>query len=227
VIATCRNPSSPSVEDLLALQKNIKDSNSHLRMRVETLDILSHDSIGALAKKFEQEGTKLHGIINNAGVGPYSTENLSMSQKNHSLDNSDEEFLKTFHLNVVGTHYATRSLLPFLVDFPPFPPLVVSISSTLGSIELNDINKCLYNTRGVLPFQLSKASLNMWNKTMSQQYKEASFVVACPGWLQTGQELNADLKPELAAFHLSRLVEKIQLEDSGKFFDLKMNVLPF
>jgi len=89
------------------------------------------------------------------------------------------------------------------------------------------VNKTLFSAGDLLPFRLSKVALNMWNKTMSQRFKDISFVVTCPGWLKTGQELNADLKPEQAAFYLLRVVEKIRLEHSGFFFDLKMKELPY
>ena len=83
----------------------------------------------------------------------------------------------TFNVNVIAPLMLSRALLPLLKKGADAsknqsqiePPLIVNISSILGSIESNK-----GNGGGIYPYRTSKAALNMMTRSLSLDLRKSN-----------------------------------------------------
>ena len=87
---------------------------------VLTADIGNIDSVNAAAKTALDEFKTIDILINNAGVGKFGK----------FLDLSPEEFENIMRINLFGIYYATRAILPGMIEQQSGD--IVNISSTAG-----------------------------------------------------------------------------------------------
>ena len=181
-----------------------------LKVRVEQLDVASADSVAALAAKLKGQSVDL--LINNAGVsgGARRLEELKMEDLEHIMN-----------VNAYGPVRVTQALLPNLRTGAG--KTVVSISSGLGSIT--------QNTRGGnYAYRQSKASLNMFMRTLAAELKGEGFVCIpmSPGWVQTDMGgPNAQLTPEQSITGMRKVIDNLKPEDSGKFWNHDGSEVPW
>ena len=101
--------------------------------------------------------------------------------------------------------------------------LIVNITSTLGSIELN--------TRGGFwGYRASKAALNMLNRTLARELESQRFtcVVINPGWVRTDMGgPHARLSPAESIGGMRKVISRLTPEDSGGFFDYRGEPRPW
>ena len=197
VIGTARNPDR--AEEL-----------SVIADRVEQLDVADPASVAALAKRLE--GVPIDILINNAGI---------FERQDTTIDGVDYEMMeRTFAVNTLGPLRVTQALLPNLRAGQR--KLIVSMSSQLGSIE---------NSNGRwYAYRASKSALNQINKIWSAELGPQGFtcVVVHPGWVRTDMGgPNATYSTEESVAGLVEVIEGLDAEDNGRFYDLKGNPVPW
>lgn len=151
-------------------------------------------------------------LINNAGVigSMTSLEELDFADITH-----------TFDVNALGPLRLTRGLLGALEKSTT--RRVVSISSGMGSIADNA-------NGGAYGYRLSKAALNMANRSMSVDLRERGFtcVVLNPGWVQTDMGgSQAPLPVDRSVRSMLELIDRLTPADSGRFLNVTGNDFPW
>ena len=174
-----------------------------LKVRVEQLDVANPASVQDLAGRLE--GVPIDILINNAGIMGADAPTF-MSLDVDSLD-------QTLQVNTLGAMRVTQALYDNLKLGKA--KKIIQITSELGSISLN--------TRGGLyGYRISKAALNMFNKTLADELGGKGFtcVVLHPGWVQTDMGgSNAPLTPEESIRGLIKVIEGLKHADNGRFLD--------
>ena len=150
-------------------------------------------------------------LINNAGIldgGNVSFEKLQI-----------DDLLRSIEVNTMGPMKITQLLLPKLSESAN--PRVFHMTSQLGSIADNQ-------SGGYYFYRISKAALNMFNKSFSQDYPNIPSIVIHPGWVRTDMGgNNAPISPEIAAINVSDLILTANNLSSGNFYNYKGEILPW
>ena len=150
-------------------------------------------------------------LINNAGVldcGNVSFEKLKIDDLLHSIE-----------VNTLGPMKITQLLLPKLSESGS--PRVIHMTSQMGSITDNQ-------SGGYYFYRISKAALNMFNKSFSQDYPNIPSIVIHPGWVKTDMGgTHAHISPEIAASNICDLILTADNTVSGNFYNYKGEILPW
>lgn len=200
VVATARKVSE--AKDLNAL-------GSKGKLRVLQLDVSDDASVKAFAAELGDVSVDL--LINNAGIsgGWDKLDDLS-------IDN----VLSVFNTNAAGTLRVTKALL---ARVPKRTGKLVHITSQMGSIDDN-------SSGGSYAYRMSKAALNMASKSLSVDLagKGIISIVVHPGWVQTDMGgRGAPVTADESAANIVKLIDRLTMEDTGKFFHAKGNELPW
>ncbi len=141
-------------------------------------------------------------LINNAG----------MLVQEDSFDKLDlNEVIKSFNVNAVGSMRVTQALLPALLKSNQ--AVVANVTSRMGSIDDNTSGK-------YYSYRMSKAALNMFNKSFSIDFPQITSVVLHPGWVQTRMGgASAPIQPADSAQSLLKIISGLTRKESGRFFD--------
>jgi len=178
--------------------------------RIVKLDVADSDSVRAMAE--ELKDTKIDILINNAGVFGHDTQNF--------IDLDIDKLNWSFQVNTLGPMRVTQALYENLLIGEE--KKILHMSSIMGSIE--------QNSGGGYGYRMSKAALNMFNKTLSVELADKGFicVVLHPGWVQTdmGGE-RAPLTPEESISGLIKVIEELSSGDNGRFYDYRGRELPW
>lgn len=179
------------------------------------LDTADEDSIANAAQELEGEAIDL--LINNAGI--YVRADLASTTK--------DDLLKQFEVNTVGPFLVTRAFLPHLKAAVAAngSVKVAQISSSLGSITLNTSA-----LKGYYGYRASKAALNMVSKSLAVDLKSDSIAVFVmhPGYVAT--DINGHqgtISTETSVIGLVAVIEKLTIEDTGKFYSHDGESLPW
>lgn len=100
---------------------------------------------------------------------------------------------------------------------------IVTISSMLGSMEMNDMG-------GIYAYRASKAGVNAIMKSMSVDLKERGITAIAmhPGWVQTDMGgSGADIDVETSVSGMKRVIDDLSLADSGKFISYNGQEMPW
>jgi len=210
VIATARDLEGETTAEL----RKLKEKNGD-QLRLEKLDVTSDASANQLAERLKADGVKINVLVNNAGIlKNYQTKFTELSTS---------DLLEHFQTNTLGPFRVTQAVLPLLSASSDGRPAVIStISSTLGSIT--------DNTSGLAyGYRVSKSAVNSWNRSLSIEFKEHIAIVICPGWVQTDMGgANAALKPEDSTKNIvENILEKVTLQDTGKFISQNGKEIPY
>ena len=150
-------------------------------------------------------------LINNSGIldcGNVTFEKLKIDDLLHSIK-----------VNTLGPMKITQLLLPKLSESAN--PRVFHMTSQMGSIADNQ-------SGGYYFYRISKAALNMFNKSFSQDYPHIPSIVIHPGWVRTDMGGNhAPISPEIAAINISDLILTPNNLSSGNFYNYKGEILPW
>lgn len=174
----------------------------------EGIDLVGTDM--QLAQRLKTSSIDL--LINNAGVG---------------LDDSIEEINskeieRHFLVNALGAFNVTLALLNKMNEGSK----IAFISSRLGSIATN-------TTGADYAYRMSKAALNAMAKNLSIDLKPRAISVAIlsPGKVDTDMlrllGINIGAKPSEVARRLMAIVDQLNLENSGTFWHVNGDVLPW
>jgi NAD(P)-dependent dehydrogenase (short-subunit alcohol dehydrogenase family) len=193
-----------SARDLAAAAELRALGKQHERVRLHAVDVRHDDSVRAMAKAIGGEAVDV--LVNNAGVMGKMT----------SLENVDlADAMATFDANALGPIRVTRALLPNLKKAER--PRVAHITSGMGSIGDN-------SSGGAYGYRMSKAALNMANKSMSLDLRERGItaVVVNPGWVQT--EMGGGGAPTPVEESVARMIaifDELTLVRTGAFIDYR------
>lgn len=171
-----------------------------LGVKVVQLDVTDAESVARMAE--ELDGQALDLLINNAGILPAQD----------TLAGADIETVAwTLDVNTLGPMRVTQALLPNLSAGAG--KTIVSISSGLGSLELNSDGR-FYGYRE------SKAALNMFTRSLAADLRDDGFIVIVmdPGWVQTDMGgPSAPLTPEQSITGVRAVIDGLTAEDTGTF----------
>ncbi|MEO5731201.1 MAG: SDR family NAD(P)-dependent oxidoreductase [Byssovorax sp.] len=170
VIATARNP-----QDARELQ-SLAESSRELAV----LACYVGDDAGVRAFAAKVTGA-VDALINNAGV---------MGAMTSLADLDTEDALKTYSINALGPLRVTGALLPQLRQGKV--KKVLHVTSGMGSISDN-------TSGGAYGYRMSKAALNMGNRSMAADLKRDGIhcAVINPGWVKTDMGGTGALLPQL------------------------------
>lgn len=178
--------------------------------RIVELDVADSASVRAMAE--ELKNTKIDILINNAGISGHGAGSFA----DLAIDKLDW----TFQVNTLGPMRVAQALYDNLLMGAG--KKILHVSSIMGSIEMN--------SGGAYGYRMSKAALNMFNKTLSLELADKGFicVVLHPGWVQTdmGGE-QAPLEPEESISGLIKVIEELDSDDNGRFYDYTGKELPW
>ena len=205
-------------EKVIATYRDVDAANAlrHLAeayatVEVRQLDVCRADSIDRLAGQVREDGQEIAILINNAGV---------LAQESFGRW-SAAAFERTFATNVAGPGLMAQAFK----DLFAAEAKIVNISSGIGSFGLS-----LGLGGGMGSYAASKAGLNMLTAHLAAALRGRGVLAVAfsPGWVKTdmgGQE--ADLDVETSVAGLRAVIDRLTLEDSGKFFSYTGELLPW
>lgn len=207
IFATCRNPNSAS--DLQTLKSQYPDA-----LTIVELDVNDSTSIAKAQATVASKTDQLDLLINNAGVFPRDAQNTTLGQ----LDRDAISDVVT--TNSVSPVMVTQAFVDLLKKGNN--PRIVMISSQMGSITRAGASG--------LSYRMSKASLNMATKVLSEMLSshDITVVTTHPGWVQTDMGgSSATLTSEQSASGLAQVAANLTLADTGKFYNYDGTDMPW
>jgi len=238
VLATCRNPSAPKSSGLLELQQEFGGEDGRLKIR--QLDVANQQNVADFGASLKGAVDRLDLLVNCAGM-------LHPSGKGETSlrDVSFEGLAETMATNAIGPLLIAKSCVPLLQkgsaafcppqqqkDKKDFRGVVLNVSARVGSIGDNGLG-------GWYSYRMSKTALNMATKNLSIELGRGSKKIACvalhPGTVDT--ELSRPYHrnvPEGKLFTvpysvecMMKIVEEIQMADSGKYLGWDGDAIPY
>jgi NAD(P)-dependent dehydrogenase (short-subunit alcohol dehydrogenase family) len=207
--------------DVLATYRSEKTANSLLdlndgakNLHTFEMDVNSSDSVKSAMSEIAKRFSSLDLVFNNAGI-------LYCSP----LDEvSSDAFRSIYETNVIGVFRVSEAAIPLLRN--GHEPLIVNLSSRLGSIELRGNSQL----GGAIAYQCSKAALNMLTKQMSIDYAKHGVrtISISPGWVKTdmgGEEAKYEVSESVELF-LSR-INQLPPESNGIFMGEDGEIIPW
>jgi NAD(P)-dependent dehydrogenase (short-subunit alcohol dehydrogenase family) len=189
------------------------------QLSVHQLDVSDEGSRQRLFQQLSEETEKIDLLINNAGI---ASGNEVRRFPFRAL--SQDDLCRCLLVNAVAQLMMTQKFFPLLERGAH--PIVVNISSNSGSITLKKAG----GDTGY-GYSSSKAALNMMTKMLSHELRDSGIIVVSfhPGWVRTTMLYceNAPLQPAESIGGMIRVIESLELDDSGKFLDWKGNELPW
>lgn len=197
VLATCRYPKQ--ADELQKLLTHYED-----RLIITRIDVTDESTIDASYQEIVKRIERLDLLINNAGV-------YDEGQSLGSLKLNDG--IHSFSVNAIGPILVAQKYLGLLKKGGQSK--VVSISSGMGAFT----NK---RDGGHYFYCASKAALNMNMLAYAYDAKQYGItsIVLSPGWVKTDMGgPNAPLTPTESVSRLIKIIDRITLKDTGKFFN--------
>jgi NAD(P)-dependent dehydrogenase (short-subunit alcohol dehydrogenase family) len=177
-----------------------------LDVSVERLDLADADAVAAFAGKID---TGLDLFIANAGT-------------NHPMNGDTAEDARAWEqmmmVNAIAPYLLGRALLPRMSDSGK----MIAISSGVGSVA--------QNSGGWVPYRTSKAALNMaWTSlALDARARGIACVLISPGWVKTRMGgAGAEITAEQSVGDMRALIERLTVEDTGKFLRRNGSELPW
>jgi NAD(P)-dependent dehydrogenase (short-subunit alcohol dehydrogenase family) len=121
-------------------------------------------------------------------------------------------------VNAIAPYQLGKGLLPRMIGGGK----MIAISSGMGSIE--------QNSGGWVPYRTSKAALNMaWScLALEARGHGVACVLFSPGWVQTRMGgASAEITPQESVSAMRQLIERLTIEDSGRFLRRDGSELPW
>ena len=171
------------------------------------LDLANPSSIDAFGATVADAVESLDVLVNNAGVGVRS---FGAARDDATVDAATPELIsQVFQVNAVGPLLVTRALLPLLTSGDE--PSVCNVSSQLGSMVVGA-------RIGDVPYNVSKAALNMITVKYAAAHPEVTFVALHPGWVRTDMGgAAAELTVPESATAIADTLLRLTPTDSGRF----------
>ena len=186
-------------------------------------NIISEKYLKDLSLKFIEQNIKIKIFIN--AIGFLHNDYYSPEKK---LQDINQEYMKKcFEINTIPTALMIKYFCPIMLKEEK--SIFAAISAKVGSITDNYLG-------GWYSYRASKAALNQIIKTASIEQKRLNnnliMVSVHPGTVDT--KLSSPFigkrkvqTPSEASTKIINLLENLDLEDSGLFFDYNSNIIPF
>ena len=175
-----------------------------LGVTVKPLDLSDADAVAG----FTIDGS-LNLLIANAGT--------SEPKETQGADNA-RAWQKMMMVNAIAPYQLGKALLPRMVGGGK----MIAISSGMGSI--GDTGG------GWVPYRASKAALNMaWsNLALEAKSRGVACVLFSPGWVKTDMGgAGAEITAEESVSAMRALIERLTIDDTGKFLRRDGSELPW
>lgn len=187
------------------------------------LDVCDEKQILSLREWTERKFGRLDLLINNAGINPKDYKDKSRMEKAFYLNTlTAEEMLHVIHTNSIAPILMVKHFRDLLKVSDR--PMVVQISSWLGSV-----NQISFG--GHYGYVGSKNLLNTLNRSLAFELMSDRIICISvnPGWVQTDMGgPKATFTAAEAVSNLYHLVlEKVEINDSGKFFNYDGSIHPW
>lgn len=190
--------------DVIATARQSSPELDALGVRVATVDQSDADAVAA----FAIDGP-LDLFIANAGANhPMNTDGARNAR----------DWQEMMMVNAIAPYQLGKALLQHMGDGGK----MVAISSGMGSIGDNG--------GGWVPYRTSKAALNMaWSSLALDARKQGvTCVLVSPGWVKTRMGgAGAEITAEESVSAVRSLIERLTLDDSGKFLRRNGSELPW
>lgn len=173
------------------------------------------DEASILNAASELQGVPIDLLLNNAGIGGAGS----------LQDATKESLMRQFEVNAVGPFLMTRAFVPNLklAAGARGNAIVAQVSSRMGSIDDN-------TSGGLYGYRASKTAVNMINSSLAVDLKSDKIIAVAlhPGYVVTRiTNFTGGQKPEESVAGLTKVLEGLTPEDSGKFLNYEGEVLPW
>ena len=194
---------------VIAVCRTASEELKQLGVQVEErVDITSDASVADLRTRLED--MEIDVLINNAGIA-----------KRVTLEDLDFDSIREqFEVNTLGSLRVTQALLPLLKAGSK----IVLMTSRMGSIADN-------TSGSSYGYRMSKVALSMAGKSLAHDLKPRGIAVAIlhPGLVQTRMTnfITGGITPEESVKGLLARIEELTLENTGTFWHMNREVLPW
>jgi NAD(P)-dependent dehydrogenase (short-subunit alcohol dehydrogenase family) len=198
VIATVRDPAEAS--ELRGISGGI---------RIEPLEMADHAALARFPERLK--GQPIDVLICNAGMsGP----------RGGTEDLEPDGWLTTLAVNAVAPTVLAAALLP---NVEAARGKMIAISSRMGSIADNE-------SGGYIAYRTSKAALNAAWRSVAIDLRDRPVSIAMfhPGWVQTDMGgPNAQISPTQSVSSMRKVIETLDKDRAGSFFNYDRTVIPW
>ena len=193
--------------DVIATARQSSPELDALNVRVEPLDLSDADAVVEFAGKIRGP----HDLfIANAGT-------------NHPMDGETAQEARDWQVmmmvNAIAPFMLGKALLPRVAEARG---KMICLSSGMGSIA--------QNSGGWIPYRASKAALNMAWSCLALEAKPAGVtaVALSPGWVKTRMGgAGAEISAEESVGAMRKLIDRLTIDDTGKFLRRNGSELPW
>jgi NAD(P)-dependent dehydrogenase (short-subunit alcohol dehydrogenase family) len=205
-----------TARDMEKAQKAAKLLNEQeLVIYPKALEVTDEKQIEEIAVWANEMFGRIDLIVNNAGINPKDYADKSKMAKAFFLKDLDaKEMLEVLHINSIAPLLIVKHFRNLLQKSEQ--PIVLNISSWLGSVTNLTFG-------GHYGYVGSKNLLNILNKSMANELRQENIICinVNPGWVQTDMGgHNAIFSAEKSVSNImDNVVNKVSLEDTGKFFN--------
>jgi NAD(P)-dependent dehydrogenase (short-subunit alcohol dehydrogenase family) len=189
----------------------------------KSLAIQNENELNDLSEWVSSEYGKVDLIVNNAAINPKDYLDKARMAKTFFLDSFDvDEVLEVLRINAMAPILILKHFRSLLKKSEK--SIVINISSWLGSVSLLSFG-------GHYGYAGSKNLLNLFTKSASIELQNDNIIAISinPGWVKTdmgGEKANLSSQESIRSMILN-VLEKVSLEDSGKFFNYDGNIHPW
>jgi len=206
IIATARKPDEAT--DLQALAKVDPD------IIIEQLDVTDHARIDELAIKYRDQPIDI--LLLNAAIGPTGIQTLDKLEF--------ERARLSFETNTIGPMKLTQAFMENVKASDK--KQIIAMSSDSGSFVAGSQRPILWH------YKASKAALNMYFHTLhfETQKRGVTAVMLHPGLVGTNPQLAkfpGAIKTEDSVAQMLAVMDKLTLEDNGRFISYEGETMPW
>jgi len=207
VLATCRSPAA--APELQSLAKNFP------LLSVETLDVLDHVGVDALAKQFAD--LPIDVLLNNAGIGG-GGENQLFTKLNYDV------FYEVMAVNAVGPIKVCEAFLKNVQASGQ--KKMITVSSSQGSIGSVDSPRLYW-------YRASKSAVNMLMVNLAFQLKSRGITIGLVTPGATDTDFMKGLPKRMlrpvgdAVNDMLREIDRFDIARTGQFVDTTGDILPW
>jgi NAD(P)-dependent dehydrogenase (short-subunit alcohol dehydrogenase family) len=192
--------------DVIATARQSSAELDELGVRVESLDLADADAVAGFLGKIDGP---LELFIANAGT--------NHPMNGHSAENA-RAWQTMMMVNAIAPYMLGHQLLGRMADGGK----MIAISSGMGSIGDNG--------GGWIPYRTSKAALNMAWSSLALEAKPRGIaaIALSPGWVKTRMGgAGAEISSEESVRDMRNLIERLTIEDTGRFLRRNGSELPW